>query len=119
MWTHRRFTWQITTTNHDQLTIWANQVRPVLKRLVTETPQFYRNAWLSGMNLGTLNFQVTISDRDQWWVARRARFLVDELRKGTDLPLHLLVEDKAKLPPHPNRGKYQRRRRSRRVNADA
>lgn len=60
--------------------------------------------------MGILEFQVTISDRDQWWVARRARFLVDAIRKETDLPLALVSEEKAKLPPHPRRGKYRLRR---------
>lgn len=117
MWTHRRFTWQVQCPDHNMSWVWANQVKPVLSRLVKDTPQFYRDAWLSGMAMGALNFQVTISDRDQWWVGRRARFLIDELRKNTDLPLHLLSEDKAKLAPHPNRGKY-RLRRLRREKAD-
>jgi hypothetical protein len=116
VWTHRRFTWQVQCPDHDMALVWAQQVRPVLQRLMNDTPQFYRDAWMSGMALGLLNFQVTISDRDQWWVARRARFLIDELRKHTDLPLHLLSEDKTKLPAHPNRGRY-RLRRQRRENA--
>lgn len=118
MWTHRRFTWQVSCPDHDQAWVWAAQVKPVLARLSKDTPQFYHDAWMSGMALGSLNFQVTISDRDQWWVARRARFLVDELRKNTDLPMHLVTEDNEKLPPHPRRGKY-RLRRIRRENSDA
>jgi hypothetical protein len=111
MWTHRRFTWQVTCPDHNMIQVWATQVKPVLAKLMQDTPQFYRDGWMSGTFLGALHFQVTISDRDQWWVNRRARLLVDELRKKTDLPIQLMTQDKVKLPPHPNRGKYRLRRR--------
>lgn len=117
MWTHRRFTWQVTESAPGAAQSWGGQVVPVLARLMDELPQFYRDAQVSGFALGRFNFSVTISDRDQWWVARRARFLIDELRKETDLPLELLAEEKVKLPPHTRRGKY-RLRRLRRKAAD-
>jgi hypothetical protein len=110
MWCHRRFTWHYTCNASEQAFALALQVRGVLEQLVAETPQFFHDAAVTGMAFGVLEFQVTISDRDQWWVARRARFLVDALRQQTELPLMLVNEQKAKLSPHPNRGKYRLRR---------
>lgn len=94
------------------------QVHAVLQAALDETPQFFRNARIDGSALGILEFGVTISDRDRWWVARRARMLSEQLRKHTDLPATLIPEEPVKLPPHPNRGKY-RLRRLRRKATDA
>jgi hypothetical protein len=95
----------------------TGQVRDVLQAQMTATPQFFHDGWIGGSALGVLEFGVTISDRDQWWVARRARLLLDELRKHTDLPLVLVSETKNKPLPHRNRGKYRLRRRKKATNA--
>lgn len=110
MWCHRRFTWRYTCNTSDQVTLLASQVQEVLQEALDATPQFYRDAEITGMAFGILEFGVIISDRDQWWVGRRARFLVDEFRKHTKLPLEQVSEERVKLPPHPNRGKYRLRR---------
>lgn len=110
MWCHRRFTWRYTCGASERAFVLAAQVREVLEQALTDTPQFYRDAAITGMAFGVLEFQVTISDRDQWWVARRARFLLDQLRKRTEVPLLLVAEEKVKLVPHNNRGKYRLRR---------
>ena len=62
------------------------------------------------MSFGILEFRVTISDRDRWWVGRRARFLVDAVRAETDLPLDLVSEEQTKLTVHMNRGKWHLKR---------
>ncbi len=77
---------------------------------MSETPQFFRNGWIGGGALGIMEFGVTISDRDRWWVGRRARLLSEQLRKETDLPVTLMHEEPEKLPAHRNRGKYRLRR---------
>lgn len=110
MWTHRRFTWRYTCDRPEQALALAGQVKAVVEDLMVATPQFYRDGSITGMAYGMLEFALTVSDRDQWWVARRARFLVDELRKRTELPLNLVSEERVKLAPHPFRGKYRLRR---------
>lgn len=107
MWTHRKFTWHVPGAG-PQL---HEQVRAVLQAAMDQTPQFFRNAWIGGGALGVLEFGVTVSDRDRWWVGRRVRLLSEQLRKATDLPVTLAHEEPEKLPPHPNRGKYRLRRR--------
>ena len=110
MWTHRRFTWRYIPKDQTDLDPLVRQVAGVLGHLCGDTPQFYHDAKIQGMSFGVLEFAVTISDRDQWWVTRRARFLVDAVRRETDLPLNLVNEERVKLPPHKNRGKYRLRR---------
>lgn len=110
MWTHRRFIWRYTCDAPEQAFLLATQVRDVLQAALSDTPQFYRDAAITGMAFGVLEFEIVISDRDQWWVGRRARSLIDELRKHTQLPLEQVSEEKVKLVPHMNRGKYRLRR---------
>lgn len=113
MWTHRRFTWRYVPEKPVDLDPLVLQVADVLGSLCADTPQFFRDPLIQGMSFGILEFQVTISDRDRWWVARRARFLMDALRKQTQLPLRLVTEEQVKLVTHSNRGKYRLRRRRR------
>lgn len=114
MWTHRRFTWRYRAADPAALDQFVDQATAVLARLCEQLPQFYRDpADPSGMAFGILEFSVTISDRDRWWVARRARFLVDELRRDSDLPLGLMSEESRKLPVHMSRGKWRLRRLAR------
>lgn len=110
MWTHRRVTWHLTEVATDQAKDLADQVTQVMKDQMVKTPQFFHQGWMNGSALGMLEFGLVISDRDQWWVGRRARMLTDELRKHTDLPLALVSMQMVKPPPHPNRGKYRLRR---------
>lgn len=110
MWTHRRFTWRYTPKDPADLVALVREVAQVLGRKCQETPQFYHDALIGGMSFGILQFSVTISDRDQWWVVRRARFLVDAIRRDTRLPLDLVSEEQAKLPVHMNRGKWHLKR---------
>lgn len=110
MWTHRQFIWNYAEPDPRRMTLLTGQVRDVLGSQMSATPQFFHDGWIDGQALGVLEFGVTISDRDQWWVARRARFLTDELRKCTDLPLVLVAESKHKPLPHRNRGRYRLRR---------
>lgn len=111
MWTHRIFTWHLAEPDPQKMTDLTGQVRNTLQEAMNTTPQFFRNAWIGGGSLGVLEFGVTISDRDRWWVGRRARLLCDQLRKHTDLPVTLVHEEPEKLPAHRNRGKYRLRRR--------
>lgn len=92
------------------MTVLTGQVRDTLQAAMDETPQFFHNAWIGGRALGLLEFGLTISDRDRWWVGRRARLLCEQLRKETDLPVTLVSEEPEKLAPHRNRGKYRLRR---------
>lgn len=110
MWTHRRFTWHYVCDSPSQATLLSEQVRQVLQAAMDDTPQFFRDATINGVSLGVLEFEMTISDRDQWWVGRRARFLAEQLRRRTDLPLNLVDEQRVKLAPHVNRGKFRLRR---------
>lgn len=107
MWTHRRFVWHVTGAEPELY----EQVRAVLQAAMDATPQFFRDAHINGDALGIMEFGITISDRDRWWVGRRARLLSEQLRKGTSLPVTLIHDEPQKLPPHPNRGKYRLRRR--------
>lgn len=111
MWTHRKFTWHYVEKDPQKMTYLTGQVRAVLQEQMSATPQFFHDGWIGGAALNILEFGVTISDRDQWWVARRARFLMDELRRHTDLPLVLVAETRQKPVAHSNRGKYRLRRR--------
>lgn len=116
MWTHRRFTWRYTPHTKTDLTPLVAQVCAMVGALVQATPQFYRDAKIGGMAFGVLEFSVTISDRDQWWVGRRARLLVDKIRTETSIPLDLVIEVSEKLPVHMNRGKWHLRRAARERN---
>jgi hypothetical protein len=118
VWTHRQFVWHVVEPDQVKMAHLTGQVHDVLQTVMDDTPQFFRNAWVGGGALGILEFGVTVSDRDRWWVGRRARMLSEQLRKHTDLPVTLVAEEPVKLPPHPNRGKY-RLRRLRRKDADA
>lgn len=109
MWTHRRFTWRYTCDAPEQAFQLASQVKEVLESALDQ-PQFFRDAAITGMAFGVLEFEITISNRDQWYVAIKARELIDELRKRTDVPLELVSEERVKLSPHGNRGKYRLRR---------
>jgi hypothetical protein len=106
MWTHRRFTWHVPNASLELY----DQVDAILQAAMDETPQFFHSAWIGGSALGVMEFGLTISDRDRWWVGRRARQLSERLRQGTNLPVTLVHEEPEKLPPHPNRGKYRLRR---------
>lgn len=110
MWTHRRFTWHVAEPDPAQMSMLTGQVRDTLQAAMDTTPQFFHNAWIGGGSLGILEFGVTVSDRDQWWVARRVRLLCEQLRKSTDLPMTLVHEEPEKPPAHRNRGKYRLRR---------
>jgi hypothetical protein len=116
VWTHRRFTWRYVPAKPADLVPLVREVAQVLGRICQETPQFYRDARIGGMSFGILEFSVTISDRDRWWVGRRARFLVDAIRRETSLPLDLVSEEQAKLPVHMNRGKWHLKRARTREN---
>lgn len=117
MWTHRRFVWHYVEPDPQRMSELTGQVRDVLQAQMTATPQFFHDGWIGGSALSILEFGVTISDRDQWWVARRARLLLDELRKHTDLPPTLGPAVKEKPLPHRNRGKYRLRRRRKATDA--
>ena len=110
MWTHRRFVWHVAEPDRQKMTNLTAQVHDVLQAAMDETPQFFRDAWVGGSALGILEFGLTVSDRDRWWVARRARLLSEQLRKQTNLPVTLMHEEPQKLPAHRNRGKYRLRR---------
>lgn len=116
MWTHRRFTWRYVPEKPVDLVPLVQEVAEVLDQKCQETPQFYRDARIGGISFGILEFGVTISDRDRWWVVRRARFLVDAIRQETKLPLDLVSEDCDKLPVHMNRGKWHLKRARAREN---
>jgi hypothetical protein len=111
--THRRFTWHVAEPDQDRLLVLADQVRDTLAAAVADTPQFFSDPWVGGAAVGVLQFRVTIHDRDQWWVGRRARLLVEQLRQRTDVQLDMVTEEQVKLPPHMVRGKWRLRRLAR------
>lgn len=104
-WTHRRFTWRLDVGAAEKAFELAKQVKEVLSASVNGEPKHFRDAKISGMAYGLLEFACTISDRDRWWVGRRARLLADVLRAQTHVPLDLVAEDRVKLPAHMHRGK--------------
>ena len=113
MWTHRRYIWRYTPDVPTDAEDMAVQVRAVLDNVLEEFPKNFYDAVIRGMSFGVLEFEVVITDRDQWWVGRRARILLTEFSKLTDVPLELVSEETAKKPPHPHRGKRWLRARDR------
>lgn len=75
----------------------------LLRRMIEELPQFFSNLEDSGAALGLGEISVTISDRDLWWVGRRARLLTQDMNKLAGV--WLVNEQRTKLPAHnhPNR----------------
>jgi hypothetical protein len=105
VWTHRRYMWRWTPPTPADAEVFGDQARAVLQVALDEFPVNYSAAVVRGMAFGVLEFAIVISDRDQWWVGRRARLLVEELAKGTEIPLELVSVDKVKLEPHMHRGR--------------
>ena len=113
MWTHRRYTWRYVPDIATDAEVLGVQVRAVLETVMEEFPQNFYNAEIRGMAFGVLEFEVVVTDRDQWWVGRRARILLEEFSKFTDVPLQLVSEEKVKKPAHMHRGARWLRARDR------
>lgn len=96
MTTYRRYMWHCDPDKTDRALL-------LLRRVVEEMPQFFRDLEVTGQAFGLSELSITICDRDIWWVGRRARLLTEDLWKLAGV--QLANEHKVKLPPHnhPNR----------------
>lgn len=102
--TRRRFLWHYWPEVAQDAEFLAGQVQVVLDRFCDEWPEYYSDRMVHGYSLGLVEFAVTVTSRDQWWVAKRVRRLLTAL-KATELPVLDLFEQSFKLAPHTHRGK--------------
>lgn len=103
--TTRRFAWTYKPTRMEDAYRLCAQARGVVGTFCEGWPQWYGEPKILGGSLGVVRVEVTITSRDQWWVDKRARNLLEAFRRHTDIPALELTEDKNKLPPHEHRGK--------------
>lgn len=113
---HRRYTWEHRPRDTADAEHLAAACVRVLKEACEGKPQFFSLPTVTGSVYGILRFEVTISSKDQWRCAWRARKLLAEIQLATSVPLRLISEVSVTRPEphqHPNRGGRWRARSSR------
>lgn len=112
---HRRYTWEHRPHDRDDAEKLTAAVTRVLRQHCEDWPQWFSLPQVTGSRFGILQFEVTVSSKDQWRVRQRARKLLAEIQLATSVPLRLISEVQVLRPEphdHPNRGARWRARRS-------
>lgn len=97
-------TWEYSPTASQDPGEIAAMIRRTLDEFCQDWGQYYADPGVDGWELGRIQFGVTVTSRDQWWVGRRAKRVLSAIRAFTDVDIDLVKQVSVdRLPPHDHR----------------